>query len=129
MERDRGIVTGGFWNPDIYVELEKRSREDKMLKPLNLAVIFSVTLLLRVLDWVTTGIALARGCVELNPLQSQLLAMGPLCYFAVQALGTVAVSLLLWVSSRYMELKHVLVFDTLLLLFPVLNNLALIALG
>jgi hypothetical protein len=129
MERDRGIVTGGFWNPDIYVELEKRSREDKRLKPLNLAVIFSVTLLLRVLDWVTTGIALARGYVELNPFQNQLLAMGPLYYFAGQALGTVAVSLLLWASTRYMELKHVLAFDTLLFLFPVLNNLALIVLG
>jgi len=116
----------GYWDPEVYRELERRNREDKRLKPLSLAVIFAVTMLLRVLDWVTTGIALARGYVEANPLQSQLLAMGPIYYFAGQILGTVAVSLLLWVSTRYASLTEILVFDTILFSVPVLNNLALI---
>jgi hypothetical protein len=116
----------GFWSPDIYVELEKRDREDKKLKPLGLAVIFSVTMLLRVLDWVTTGMALVRGCVEANPIQRQLMAMGPLYYFAVQILGTIAVSLLLWVSTRYASLKEIIAYDTILFSVPVLNNLVFI---
>jgi len=129
MERDGGIVTGGFWNPDIYVELEKRSRADKRLKPLNLAVIFSVTLLMRVLDWVTTALALSKGFVEANPFQARLIEMGPAYYLAGQLLGTAAVSLLLWTATRHMELSRILVFDALLFSYPVLNNLALIILG
>ena len=116
----------GFWDPEVYRELERRNREDKRLKPLNLAVIFAVTMLLRVLDWVTTGIALARGYVELNPFQRQLMAMGPLYYFTGQILGTVAVSLLLWISTRYASLTEILAFDTILFIVPVLNNLVLI---
>jgi hypothetical protein len=120
------MTPSGFWDPDIYVELERRAREDKRLKPLNLAIIFTVTMLLRVLDWVTTAVALSKGYIEANPFQSQLMAMGPLCYFAGQMLGTVAVSLLLWVSTRYMELGRILVFDMILFSVPVLNNLVLI---
>ena len=116
----------GFWDPEVYHELERRAREDKRLKPLNLAIIFTVTMLLRVLDWVTTAVALSRGYVELNPFQSQLLAMGPLYYFADQILGTIAVSLLLWISTRYASLTEILVFDTILFSVPVLNNLTLI---
>jgi hypothetical protein len=116
----------GFWNPDIYVELERRNKEDKKPKPLSLAVIFIITMLLRVLDWVTTGLALARGYVELNPFQSQLMAMGPLYYFTLQMLGTLFVSLLLWILTRYASLTEILVFDTILFIVPVLNNLVLI---
>lgn len=32
--KDR-TVTAGFWNSDIYLELERRNREDKRLKPLS----------------------------------------------------------------------------------------------
>jgi hypothetical protein len=116
----------GFWDPEVYRELERRNREDKRLRPLNLAVIFAVTMLLRVLDWVTTGIALARGYVELNPFQRQLMSMGPLYYFAGQILGTITVSLLLWISTRYASLTEIIAFDTILFIVPVLNNLVLI---
>ena len=118
--------TSGFWDPEVYRELEKRNMEDKRLKPMHLAVIFAVTMLLRVLDWITTSIALARGYIEANPFQSQLLAMGPLYYFAGQILGTIAVSLLLWITTRYASLTEILAFDTILFSVPVLNNLVLI---
>nr|ADJ54303.1 hypothetical protein pHA1_gp25 [archaeon enrichment culture clone 1(2010)] len=118
--------TSGFWDPEIYRELEKRNMEDKRLKPKHLAVIFAVTMLLRVLDWVTTSIALERGYIEANPFQSQLMSMGPLYYFAGQMLGTIAVSLLLWISTRYTSLTEILAFDTILFSVPVLNNLTLI---
>jgi hypothetical protein len=116
----------GFWNPEVYRELERRNKEDKKLRHLNLAVIFAVTMLLRVLDWITTGVALSRGCIEANPFQSQLMAMGPLYYFTLQMLGTLIVSLLLWLSTRYASLTEILAFDTILFTVPVLNNLVLI---
>ena len=52
--------------------------------------------------------------------------MGPLYYFTGQILGTVTVSLLLWVSTRYASLTEILAFDTILFSVLVLNNLALI---
>jgi hypothetical protein len=106
--------------------MARNRRVNKRGKPLSLAIIFTVTMLLRVLDWVTTAVALSKGYIELNPFQRQLMAMGPLYYFTGQILGTIAVSLLLWVSTRYTSLTKILVFDTILFSIPVLNNLVLI---
>jgi len=89
-------------------------------------VIFGYTVFLRSMDWLTTGLAFMAGLVEANPLQARLMEMGAMYYFAVQWLGIHVMILLMWTASRRIGLWKTLLFETVVLLYPVIHNAVMI---
>ena len=89
-------------------------------------VIFGYTVFLRSMDWLTTGLAFMAGLGEANPLQARLMEMGAMYYFAVQWLGILAITLLMWTASRRVGLWKTLLFETVVLLYPIIHNAVMI---
>jgi hypothetical protein len=85
-------------------------------------VIFGYTTFLRSMDWLTTVLSFQAGLVEANPFQAGLMRMGAVYYFAVQWLGIVLLTVLLWSASRRLGLWKTLLFETGILLYPVVHN-------
>jgi hypothetical protein len=89
-------------------------------------VIFGYTVFLRSMDWLTTGLAFMAGLGEANPLQARLMEMGAMYYFAVQWLGILVMVLLMWTASRRIGLWKTLLFETVVLLYPIIHNAIMI---
>jgi len=89
-------------------------------------LIFSYTFFLRSMDWLTTGLSFMVGLSEGNPLQAWLLEMGAVYYFVVQWLGILVMTLLIWTLSRRVGLSGALLFETGILLYPIIHNTVLI---
>ncbi|MCI4408366.1 MAG: hypothetical protein JHC26_04695, partial [Thermofilum sp.] len=78
------------------------------------------------MDWLTTGLSFMVGLTEGNPLQARLLEMGAIYYFLFQLLGTFVMALLIWVVSRRVGLSGALLFETGILLYPIIHNTVMI---
>jgi len=90
-------------------------------------VVFGYTAFLRSMDWLTTGLALMAGLGEGNPLQAWLMETGAAYYFAFQWLGVLVMALLMWTVSQRIGLWKTLLFETGILLYPIIHNTIMIA--
>ena len=101
-----------------------QNRGDNQLQ--SFMLIFSYTFFLRSMDWLTTGLSFMVGLSEGKPLQAWLLEMGVTYYFVVQWLGILVMTLLIWTLSRRVGLSGALLFETGILLYPIIHNTVLI---